>query len=525
MQTRNGTLQTHTRISQKQTNHSATDMTPSTRSPQDAAAFPSIDRRHCFHWLAGALASLTATPSRAAKSGGNSRSSDEITGLPLHVLLIGNSTYARNAALRNPERDVALLEQAFGARGAKVRKLTNLTVSELSNAIPAFLDSIRQPPYALWISYSGHAVQINGRNYLQGIDSDFSTASRARGFGLELDTILGWVANAKPSAAVLSVDACRNNPFEPELTRGAINGLAAVEPRGLCVSFSTAPYMRALDGEAGQNSPYARALSNALAGSQSKSLDTILRETANTVYRNTSQKQVPEYRSSLRGEWWFDAGAVALRDVDATAVASVPTPNSTRTMATREVSYRPDEPPPPVRYLRMDAEFWAQLERRISVRAMQTGATQANELLARMRKPRPTEDERLVASVLLQDGKAGVQRDARKARQLLQPLANDGNAYAQTLLGESFYEDQIYDQAYKWLEIAARTGYGRAVTNLGQMQALGLSEQDPGAGAMRILEGLLKQSRANMPPPTQPTPADTKNATRLLEELLAPSKR
>lgn len=35
--------------------------------------------------------------------------------LPLHVLLIGNANYQRNAVLRNPARDVQLLAQAFGA--------------------------------------------------------------------------------------------------------------------------------------------------------------------------------------------------------------------------------------------------------------------------------------------------------------------------------------------------------------------------------------------------------------------------
>ncbi len=34
--------------------------------------------------------------------------------LPLHVLLIGNANYQRNAVLRNPARDVQLLAQAFG---------------------------------------------------------------------------------------------------------------------------------------------------------------------------------------------------------------------------------------------------------------------------------------------------------------------------------------------------------------------------------------------------------------------------
>ena len=209
-----------------------------------------------------------APPPPAATTAAPTSTAGRIDKLPLHVLLIGNSSYARNAALRNPERDVQLLEKAFTARGARVRKLLDLSVNQLENVIPSFLASLGPPPFTVWLAYSGHAVQINGRNYLQGIDSDFSNAAKVRGFGLDLDRVQGLLERARPVAAVLSVDACRNNPFEPEMTRGAVEGLAALEPRGMCVSFSTAPYMRALDGESGQNSPYARALADALAGKQ-----------------------------------------------------------------------------------------------------------------------------------------------------------------------------------------------------------------------------------------------------------------
>ena len=73
-------------------------------------------------------------------------------------------------------------------------------------------------------------------------------------------------------------------------------------------------------------------------------------------------------------------------------------------------------------------------------------------------------------------------------------------ALAQTLLGESFYQTNQYDQAYKWLSLAARTGYARAETDLGQMIAAGLAEGDPQAGALQMLRGMLRQGQAMMPP-------------------------
>ena len=443
-----------------------------------------ISRRMGLCRLLSLLPLSMASRVQAASGGGDVGALRRVQTIPLHVLLLANSTYRSNAALRNPERDAALLERAFEARGASVHKLTNLASNELENAIPAFLSSLSQPPYALWISYSGHAVQLNGRNFLLGIDSDFSSASRIRGFGVDLDRVIGLVERAKPVAAVISVDACRNNPFEPEVTRGAVSGLAATDPRGLCVSFSTAPYMRALDGEAGQNSPYASALANALAGKQNKSLDAILRETANAVYRNTNQRQVPEYRSSLRGEWWFDAGGgVAVRDAEwPVGTVAAGSAGGGRGSLTREVSYRPDEPALPPRYVNADAAYWGSLNHQLMTSVQRTSVAQAHEFIARAERGKASDSERLISAVFLQDGVQGMAAQPRKARVLLQPLANGGNALAQTLLGESYFEERTFDQAYKWLSIAARSGFSRAVTDLSQMDALGMGGGDPQAG-------------------------------------------
>lgn len=86
------------------------------RPTATAACSPgaSISRRQHLQQLGslgllatGSLSSLHALTAQAQDSQ-----------LPLHVLLIGNANYQRNAVLRNPARDVQLLAQAFGARCA-----------------------------------------------------------------------------------------------------------------------------------------------------------------------------------------------------------------------------------------------------------------------------------------------------------------------------------------------------------------------------------------------------------------------
>lgn len=438
------------------------------------------------HWLgtaaAGALLPMLPTLAPAAD-----------TAVPLRVLLIGNATYRHNAALVNPTRDIALLAQAFQARGAQVRSVSNLSAQALEAAVRQFLQDPAQRGSAVWVGYSGHAVQIAGRNYLQGVDSDFSTVQRVREYGVDLDLLLGLVERARAPAAVVAVDACRNNPFEPERTRGLSIGLAAQEPRGMCVSFSTAPYTKALDGEEGQYSPYAQALAAALGGTQRKSLDAVLRETANSVYRSTRQRQIPEYRSALRDTWWFSGRGISLQTADAATTALAGGGN-------RSVSYRPDEPAPNHSYAQVSTADWMRQEQQLNMAVRRMSPSQAADLLRRTAPGRSNDFDSLLASMLLEDGLLQTAKSPTKARQLLQPWAQQSHTLAQTLLGESFYQSRQYDQAYKWLSLAARTGYPRAETDLGQMVAEGLADGDPQAGALQMLRGLLRQSQGAMPP-------------------------
>ena len=433
---------------------------------------------------------------------------------PLRVLLIGNSAYSRNAVLSNPERDTALLSKAFQARGAQVQVLSNQTAAQLESGIRSFLQARSSRTEALWLSYSGHAVQINGRNYLQGVDSDFSTPQRVRERGLDLDMVLGLIERAAPPAAVVSVDACRNNPFEPERTRGLSIGLASQEPKGLCVSFSTAPYTKALDGDDGQYSPYAQALANALGGQQNKSLDMVLRETSDSVYRSTRQRQIPEYRSALRSEWWFGPRSISLRD--ARGATQAPSNGG----ASREVSYRPDEPQAKSRFDQVSASHWIQLDGELQTALRQMGDSQIQSLLRSTAQGRGNDHQRLLSAMVLEDGHAAVRKQPAQARKLLQPMAEQGHVLAQTLLGESFYAVREYAQAYKWLSLAARSQFPRATMDLGQLIAEGRTAGDPTAGALQLLNGMLNHGKASMPTPGSSPSAETMEQVELLRKKL-----
>ena len=427
----------------------------------------------------------------------------ETAAQPLSVLLIGNANYRRGAELLNPLRDLDLLAASFRQRGAQVKTLSNLSSEQMETALGSFFAEVARNNSAVWVGYSGHAVQIDGRNYLQGLDSDFSSPTRVREAGVELDSLCAKLVRSNPSAAVVSIDACRNNPFEPERTRGTVAGLAAQKTRGLCVSFSTAPYTKALDGEAGQHSPYARALADALAGTQRKLLDDVLRDTANQVYARTQQRQIPEYRSALRSQWWFADKGIELRGPQndaGTAAAKSGGKN-------REAAFRPDEPQADSRYESTTDTQWERYEQGQLALLEALSPESAEALVMRAQQGLANDDDRISAALLLEEAAHGVARDQIAARKLLHGPAERGNAFAQTLIGESYFATQSFDHAYKWLSVAARTGY---------LRATGESEETGELGV--ILGGLLGTHKL----PSNPVPLYPTQSLKSFKQMAAP---
>ncbi len=424
------------------------------------------------------------------------------------VLLIGNGQYARNALLPNTANDVRLLERVLREVGAQVETHFDLTQRQLDATFRRFFEQIRrQPQNPVWISFAGHGVQLEGKNYLQGVDSDFSSPERVRSAGCDLDELLFKLQEAGPVAAVVTIDACRNNPFKPEPTRGASGGLAPVTAAGVLVSFSTAAYMRAADGPNASTSPYARALADALA-QRPATLEQIFQRAADSVYRNTGRKQVPEYRSSLRIEWRFTAKNVQL--------APLPVENASKTIGVQGQgrggnSYRPDlaalidsaESTLTPDQLAMESD-------RLQNRMDQTDAREARQLLTNGRLAGARPADVTLAAMLLDAGRT-VPRDRLAAINLYERAAARGYAVAQMLLGELLYERRDFPGAYKWLSAAADRGLRRAQLDLAQMKLEGQGTPLDARGAL----DLFKQSL----PTRLPTPEDQHRALDLMRAL------
>jgi formylglycine-generating enzyme required for sulfatase activity len=217
------------------------------------------------------------------------------------ALVIGNAGYRHTVSLDNPKNDVRAVSSALGRLGFKVEKLEDVGKSTLESRLADFRGQSRGAELAL-LYYAGHAVQIEGRNYLVPVDAEVRELGDV---SLRLVTLNAALQQMNGVVNVVILDACRDNPFADELERsasrqgrtlGATRGLVREESTlsgGTYLIMAAAPEKKALDGPRGGNSPYTGALLKYLEtpGLELRFLHAHVRE---TVEKSTNGFQTPE---------------------------------------------------------------------------------------------------------------------------------------------------------------------------------------------------------------------------------------
>ena len=228
------------------------------------------------------------------------------------ALVVGNSAYPAGAALANPRNDADDLGSALRKVGFDVVSGTDLTQRGFADVMAQFADKADRANVAL-IFYAGHAMQLDGENFLLPVDVRADSALNARLTSVSLQTVIGEVETRVKTTLVL-LDACRNNPIEEALkaklrqSRRALaetRGLArvAVNSPDTLVVFATQPNATAADGK-GRNSPFTEALLENIAA-PGVEIETLMKRVSAAVGDKTGQKQEPERLSRLKSEFYF----------------------------------------------------------------------------------------------------------------------------------------------------------------------------------------------------------------------------
>jgi len=216
-----------------------------------------------------------------------------------HALVIGNAAYPGSGRLDNPVNDATAISQKLRTMGFTVTTVTDANRQRLVQAMSQFRRTAASAEVSL-LFYSGHGVQVFGKNYMLPTDVDQTDVAQATIQGVSLNEV---VENFLPGKTKLVfLDACRDNPLQRTGDRSVSRGLAPISvAEGTLIAYATKDGQVASDGTGQRNSPFTQALLEHL--SDPSDIAVVLRKVREKVMRATGGKQQPwEYGSLTGGE-------------------------------------------------------------------------------------------------------------------------------------------------------------------------------------------------------------------------------
>jgi sulfatase modifying factor 1 len=233
------------------------------------------------------------------------------------ALVIGNGSYRHATVLNNPVNDVRAMARVLRSVGFEVVAAENVELRPMLRAVAEFSARMQRGGVGLFY-YSGHAIQVAGKNYLVPIDAELPSDVYVPSDTVDLGHVLLRMDGAENQLNIVVLDACRDNPFArkwPSLGRGASSsrGLAAATaPPGTYVAYATDPDNVASDGQPGGNGVYTGELVRFLTQPGLK-IEDVFKRTADAVLRRTNRSQRPWVTTNFTGDFYFVPPLVASR--------------------------------------------------------------------------------------------------------------------------------------------------------------------------------------------------------------------
>jgi hypothetical protein len=250
------------------------------------------------------------------------------------AFVVGNSAYRNVAGLPNPAVDAKSMAKLLRNVGFDVVEGANLTRDKMTERLLEFGKKAEGADIALFF-YAGHGIAVNGTNYLLPVDADLKSEMDVKlGAAINVDlTLEQTMADAKVKLVFL--DACRDNPFAAKIRSAkatrSVNvqtGLAEMKSgEGTLIAFATGPGQTALDGEAGTNSPFTRALMANIA-TPGVEIQQAMTKVRAQVNEETNKNQLPWGHTNLIGTVYLNpapaAAGSAVEAANTPAVTSGP---------------------------------------------------------------------------------------------------------------------------------------------------------------------------------------------------------
>ncbi len=229
------------------------------------------------------------------------------------ALVIGNGKYVQAAPLANPANDARAVAAALERLGFEVVSGYDLGNADLRKTVRAFADKLVGADVAMFF-YAGHGLQVGGENYLIPVDAAIRSEADLDFNAVKMDLISRQM-DRETKVKIIMLDACRDNPFEKELSRSMGKTRSATVKQGLAeistaggtlIAFATDPGSVALDGDA-NHSPFTTALLKHIE-TPGVEIGLMMRRVTKDVYESTSERQRPWTNASLTGELYLKPG-------------------------------------------------------------------------------------------------------------------------------------------------------------------------------------------------------------------------
>jgi tetratricopeptide (TPR) repeat protein len=241
------------------------------------------------------------------------------------ALVVGIDEYDMLPPLDKAVGDAESMSARLTELGFEVTRVINPGRRELNQAITAFRRAL-QPGDAAFVHYSGHGVEVAGRNLLLPRDTPIPTAGDEDYLieeAIDLHDMMLRVAESGADVRIFVIDACRNNPFARRGVRGlgTSGGLAmASPPSGSFVLYSAGFQQTALDrlgpDDASDTSVYTRVLLDRLAvpGASISEIARSVRVDVAALALSVGHQQSPAYYDELSGDFVINVNVANVPD-------------------------------------------------------------------------------------------------------------------------------------------------------------------------------------------------------------------
>jgi uncharacterized caspase-like protein len=180
------------------------------------------------------------------------------------AFVVGNGTYKYTDRLPNAPISAKAMTRLLQSVGFEVVEGIDLTRDKMTERLLDFGMKAEGADVALFF-YTGHAIAINGTNYLLPIDADIKSEMDVKlGAAINIDLAVDQ-AMSDAKVKLVFLDTSRENPFvgngQGERRVSVQSGLAEMKSgEGTLIAFATGPGQTAPDGPVGSIRPFTRAL-------------------------------------------------------------------------------------------------------------------------------------------------------------------------------------------------------------------------------------------------------------------------